>query len=216
MSDSRENITTQSAGDEQVLDCMLTVPNVISTIRLIMAPIALVVFLSGNEVAGAILFGIVAATDCLDGQIARRTNTVSRLGRLLDPTVDRVLMVCAVVGLLVVGRLPLWIVVLVIARDILLVVGGSFLLRRYSIRIPVIYPGKVATTFLFVGMAGLMLNMPQLAGLGLCDIAWLPGFNGEACSWGIWAIYIGMCIGLFTTVYYVRKGFSELKSALGR
>ncbi len=215
MTEAQGKTTPKNAPDDQVLDRVLTVPNVISAVRLVMAPIALAVFLMGNDAVGAVLFGIVAATDCLDGQIARRTNSVSKLGRVLDPMVDRVLMVCAVVGLLLVGRLPLWIVVLVVARDLLLVVGGSFLLRRYSIRIPVIYPGKVATTFLFIGMAGLMLNMPQLPGLGICDFAWLPGFNAAPCSWGIWAIYIGLGIGLFTTVYYVRKGYSELIIALG-
>ena len=204
---------TSRQGDEIVSDRVLTVPNVISFVRLLMAPIAFAVLLKGFDLAAALLFGISAATDFVDGQIARRTNSVSRVGQLLDPAVDRILMICGVLGLLLVGRLPLWIVVVVLVRDVFLLAGGSYLLRNYGIRVPVIYPGKVGTTFLFFGMFGLMLNMPQLAGLGLCDFGWLPGFNYDPCSWGIWLVYIGLLIALFTTAYYVRTALNELHEA---
>ena len=69
-----------------------------------------------------------------------------------------------------------------LARDLLMLIGGGILLTKYKIRIPVIYPGKVATTFLFVGFAGLLLNWPLVGGLGVCDIAWLPGFTDQAVS----------------------------------
>ena len=113
--------------DEEVTDRIFTVANVITFIRLCMAPIALVVLLSGHDIAAAIIFGVTAATDFLDGQIARRTHTVSKVGQLLDPAVDRLLMICAVLGLLIVGRLPLWIVVVVLLRDLLLLAGGAWL-----------------------------------------------------------------------------------------
>ena len=179
-----------------------------------MAPVALCVLLMGNDIAAAVLFGLVAATDCLDGQVARRTHTVSKLGQILDPAVDRVLMICGVVGLLILGRLPLWIVVLVVLRDAFLLIGGSWLLKKKGIRIPVIYAGKVATTFLFVGLFGLMLNMPQIPGLGWCDVAWLPGFNSLACSWGIWCVYAGLLLALVTTAIYVVRAVRALKGQI--
>ena len=193
-----------------VSDRILTLANVITSIRLCLAPIALGYLLFGNDIVATVLFSVTAATDFLDGQIARRTNTVTKLGQILDPAVDRVLMICGVVGLLAIGRLPAWIVILVLARDAFLLVGGSVLLRDHGIRIPVIYAGKFGTTFLFVGIAGTMLNMPLIAGLGICDFAWLPGFNHELCSWGIWFIYIGLCLGIFTTVYYIVTASREL------
>ena len=197
--------------DEVVIDRVLTVANVISFIRLCMAPVAFGLLVSGNDIPACIVFAVSAATDFLDGQIARRTHTVSRVGQMLDPAVDRLLMICGVVGLLVIGRLPLWIVVLVILRDAVLLLGGTYLFKNHQIRVPVIYAGKFATTFLFVGLAGLMLNMPFVPGLGLCDISWLPGFNSIACSWGIWSVYLGLCIGVFTTIYYVLQAYGELK-----
>ena len=196
---------------ETVSDRILTVPNVISTIRLLMAPIALILMLNGYDVAAALLFGVSAATDFVDGQIARRTGSVSKLGQILDPAVDRILMICGVVGLLVIGRLPAWIVVVVLVRDVFLLLGGSYLLKEHGIRVPVVYSGKVATTFLFFGLFGLILNMPQVSGLGICNIDWLPGFNAASCSWGIWSVYIGLTIALFTTIYYLKTAWSKLK-----
>lgn len=198
---------------EKVLDTIFTVPNLISFIRLCMAPVYLLLLSRGENAAAAVLFGIAASTDFVDGQIARRTHTVSKLGQLLDPAVDRVLMITAVFGLMLVGRLPVWIVVVVLLRDLLLLIGGVFLLQRYNVRVAVIYPGKFATTFLFVGFAGLLLNVPQVAGLGVCDIAWLPGLNSLTWSWGIWPVYAGLFLGVFTTTYYVVKGFQGMREA---
>lgn len=201
---------------EEVTDRVFTAANVITFIRLCMAPVALGFLLCGQDIVATVLFALTAATDFVDGQVARRTHTVSRVGQMLDPAVDRLLMICAVVGLLAIGRLPAWIVVVVLARDALLLVGGAWLIREHGIRVPVVYPGKVATTFLFVGLAGLMLNMPQIAGLGWVDFEWLPGFNSVSCSWGIWCIYLGLCIGVFTTVYYVVTAYRRLKEELNR
>ncbi len=198
---------------EKVLDTIFTVPNLISFVRLCMAPVYLLLLSRGENAAAAVLFGIAASTDFVDGQIARRTHTVSKLGQLLDPAVDRVLMITAVFGLMLVGRLPVWIVVVVLLRDLLLLIGGVFLLQRYNVRVAVIYPGKFATTFLFVGFAGLLLNVPQVAGLGVCDIAWLPGLNSLTWSWGIWPVYAGLFLGVFTTTYYVVKGFQGMREA---
>lgn len=198
---------------EKVLDTIFTVPNLISFVRLCMAPVYLLLLSRGENAAAAILFGIAASTDFVDGQIARRTHTVSKLGQLLDPAVDRVLMITAVFGLMLVGRLPVWVVVVVLLRDLLLLIGGAYLLQRYNVRVAVIYPGKFATTFLFVGFAGLLLNVPQVAGLGVCDIAWLPGLNSLTWSWGIWPVYAGLFLGAFTTTYYVVKGFQGMREA---
>ncbi|WP_302391959.1 CDP-alcohol phosphatidyltransferase family protein [Eggerthella sinensis] len=192
-----------NSGAEQVSDRIFTVPNLISFIRLCLVPIFLVLLFNGYDVMATFLYALAAGTDWIDGQIARRTNAVSKLGQLLDPAVDRILMISGVCGLFLVGRLPLWIILVVFVRDLLLLVGGACLLKRFRVRVPVIYPGKVATTLLFVGFAGLLLNWPLIGGLGIVDAAWLPGFNAAACSWGIWFVYAGLVLALATTVYYV-------------
>ena len=194
---------------DEASDKIFTIPNLISFIRLLLAPVFMYLLLHGNDFAAALLFAIAAATDFVDGQIARRTNSVSKLGQLLDPAVDRILMICAVIGLLLVGRLPVWIVILVLARDIVLLVGQAYLLQSRNVRVPVIFAGKIATTLLFVGLAGLLLNAPLFPGLGLVDVGWLPGFNSEPASWGIWFIYAGLIMGIYTTFHYIIVGIRK-------
>ena len=198
---------------ETVTNRIFTIPNVISFIRLCMVPVYMVLLLNGYDLLATFMFALAAGTDWIDGQLARRTNCVSKLGQLLDPAVDRILMSCGVIGLMLVGRLPIWIVVVVLGRDLMLLVGGAYLLKRYHERVAVIYPGKVATTFLFVGFAGLLLNMPLLGGLGWFDASWLPGFGSEACSWGIWFVYAGLVLGLLTTLYYLLAGYRKMQKA---
>ena len=215
MSSSTETAGKRRGGKQasQVTDKIFTVPNVISFARLCLVPVYLYLLLGGNDVAACVLFAVAAGTDWVDGQIARRTNSVSKLGQLLDPAVDRILMIAGVLGVLLVGRLPLWIVLLVVVRDLFLGFGGLWLIRKWHIRVPVIYPGKFATTFLFVGFAGLLLNAPLFAGLGWVDVAWLPGFNHEMVCWSIWFVYAGLLLALGTTVYYVRTAWSALQKA---
>lgn len=196
----------------QVTRKIFTVANLVSFVRLCMAPLFLYLLFHDYNIAATVVFAVAASTDFLDGQIARRTHTVSRLGKILDPIVDRVLMITGVAGLYLVGRLPLWIIIVVLVRDLFLLGGGAWLLFDKHIRIDVIYPGKFATTFLFIGFAALLLNMPLLPGLGLCDISWLPGFNSATYCWGIWFIYAGLCLSLGVTVYYVYKAIQALKT----
>ena len=198
---------------DEVSNRIFTVPNLISTIRLCLVPAFLVLLLNGYDLLATFLFALAAGTDWVDGQIARRTHAVSRLGQLLDPAVDRILMIAGVAGLLAVGRLPLWIVVVVVARDALLLAGGAYLLKRWKARVAVIYPGKVATTLLFVGFAALLLNWPVLEGLGVVSASWLPGLSAGPYSWGIWFVYAGLALALATTVYYVVAALGKIRAA---
>ncbi len=197
----------------EVSNKIFTLPNFLSFIRLCMIPVFLVLLLNGFNLAATLVFAIAASTDWVDGQVARRTNSVSKLGQLLDPFVDRFLMISGVVGLLIIGRLPLWIVLVVVLRDVFMLIGGSYLLSRWKVRVPVIYAGKVATTFLYIGFAGVLLNMPLLEGLGVVSVSWLPRFSFEAYSWGFWFVYAGLVLLIGTTTYYIVKGYQGMRAA---
>lgn len=199
---------------EQVTSEIFTAANVVSFVRLCLVPVYLWLLLSGFNLAATLVFAAAAASDFIDGQLARRTHTVSKLGQILDPAVDRILMITGVLGVFLVGRIPLWVIVVVVLRDAYLLIGGAWLLSRYRIRVPVVYPGKFATTFLFIGFAGLLFNAPLIPGLGWCDISWLPGFNGEAVSWGIWFIYAGLILSLGVTIYYTVAAARALAAEL--
>lgn len=199
--------------NQVVTDRIFTAANVVTFIRLCLVPVYYILLLKGQSITASIIFAVAAFTDCVDGQLARRTNTVSKLGKIMDPAVDRILMIMGVLGVYVVGRLPLWVILIVIARDLYLLGAGAYMLDKYHERVDVIFPGKVATTFLFIGFFGLMMNFPVLPGLGLCDFSWLPGFNSQPSSWGIWFVYAGLIINIFTTYYYVTTAFSKTHDA---
>ena len=207
-----ETYASAPAPDSEVSNRIFTAANIITFARLCLIPVSLYLLFQGANVEAAVLFGITAATDFLDGLVARKTNTVTRLGQLLDPLVDRVLIIGAVVGLLVVGRLPLWTVALVILRDLYLLIGGAILLRQ-SIRVPVSYVGKTSMWFICIGCAGLILNMPMAPGLGLCECAFLPGFNSAECCAFIWVVYAGIALAIFVAGIYTRQGYLSLRHA---
>ena len=197
---------------EEVSNKILTAPNVISAVRLLMVPVYLWLLLNGYDIAALVLFSVAALTDFVDGQVARRTHQVSKLGKLLDPAVDTVLMVTGILGVVLIGRLPAWIAVVIFAREAFLLIGGGILLKGFDIRVPVIYPGKVATTLLFAGFAGMFLNAPLLPGLGITSVDWLPGFNAADCAIWVWLVYIGLALQIGVTVYYCIQAGKALAS----
>lgn len=99
----------------------LNLPNVISLIRIAMAPVLVVMLLSPEQtmsLVSAILFIIVCATDWLDGYIARKKGIITSLGKFLDPLADKLLITTAFIMLIPLGRVPAWIVALMIGREI--------------------------------------------------------------------------------------------------
>ena len=188
---------------------ILTLANLITICRFILTMAFLVLFTSRTHRYLALTFYVVAAiTDFLDGWVARATQTVSWFGKVSDPIMDRVLLFTGVLGLVVVGDLPLWVAIFVIGRDIVLF-GGTIYLRKFWKRpVDVIYIGKVATALLMTGFCFLLLDLCHVTGLALVDASWLPGFNGESASIGIYMVYLGVIFSTVTAVIYYRDGFA--------
>jgi cardiolipin synthase len=149
-------------GDEPAVvhDRVWTVANGITAVRLAGLPLFVWLMVGpGAYGIAALVLVVVATSDWVDGYVARRFDQVTKLGRVLDPLIDRVLLATAAVTLLVVGFLPVLVVVLVVARDVLLL--GGVALRFGGIPpIPVSRMGKFATACLLIGVpAFLPANM---------------------------------------------------------
>ena len=182
---------------------LYTVPNVITVVRLLLVPVAFTVLVATDaHILAFVLFAIAASSDFLDGYIARTTGTESEFGAMLDPLVDRLLLAAGVIGLYVVGRLPLWILICLLVRDAYLLYGNVRLQAMGIERIRILFIGKCATAFLLVGFAGSILNWPLVQGLGWTDAAWLPGFNYAPYTIWMWAIYIGFVLSMAALVWY--------------
>ncbi|HJQ47942.1 MAG TPA: CDP-alcohol phosphatidyltransferase family protein [Amycolatopsis sp.] len=142
-----------------VLRQALTVPNILSLLRLAGVPVFLWLLLGPQEDGWALALLVFSAlTDWLDGKLARWLNQMSRLGQLLDPAADRLYIVATLVAFLVRGIVPWWIVAPLVVRE--LIVGGCLLvLRRVGFAPPeVTYIGKAATFVLMYAFPFLLLT----------------------------------------------------------
>ena len=191
------------ASDVDVSHDIYTIANIITVLRLILVPFFFAVLINGqHDTLAFLLFFVAASTDWLDGQIARRTGTVTALGKAIDPLVDRLLLASGVLGLYMVHRLPLWTVVVLFARDMYLMYGAWRLEQFYDTRMPVTYAGKTTTAVLLFGFSALILGWPMLPGAGLIDSPYLPGLGNTPAPLGIWFIYAGIALSLGTAIHY--------------
>jgi cardiolipin synthase len=104
-----------------------TLANGLTALRLVLAPVFLVLYVRGESLRALAAFAAAAATDLLDGLVARALHQRTWLGALLDPVADKVLAACALLALAWTGHLPLWLPVLVVGRDVVLVLGAALL-----------------------------------------------------------------------------------------
>jgi cardiolipin synthase (CMP-forming) len=178
---------------DDVRDRVLTVPNALSVVRLILVPVFLYLLLVAHANAWAVAILMFSGfSDWADGKIARLVaNQSSRLGALLDPAVDRIYMVAIPVAFAVYGIVPWWIVITLLARDVLLAATLPVLRSRGLTALPVTYIGKAATF-------SLMSAFPLIL-LGQWDALWSRVIL--ACGWAflIW----GLALYLWSAVLYL-------------
>jgi cardiolipin synthase len=174
-------------------DRVLTIPNVLSVIRLVLVPVFLYLLLFTHAYGWAVAILMFSGfSDWADGKIARLVaNQSSRLGALLDPLVDRIYMLAVPLGLGFSGVVPWWVVATLIGRDAALAATLPLVRSRGLTALPVTYIGKAAT---FALMSGFPLVL-----LGQSDATWSRVVG--ACGWGfvIW----GMGMYLWSAVLYL-------------
>ncbi|MGZ8606859.1 MAG: CDP-alcohol phosphatidyltransferase family protein, partial [Actinomycetota bacterium] len=134
-------------------DRILTLPNLISFARIALIPVFVWLIVERRTTfTGLVVFGIVVATDWVDGAIARATGQVSEVGKVLDPVADRLAIGAGLIALVVRDAFPLWAALLILARDVLILIAGVVLLSARRVRIEVRYIGKMATFLLMAAI----------------------------------------------------------------
>lgn len=133
------------------------IPNLLTLLRLILVPIILTLILKNYFHEAFVLFAIASITDFLDGYLARRWNVVTKLGRIIDPVADKTLMMGCYLVLGYLQSLPLWLVVLVVGRDVLILFAG---LVTYLLNLSVVFKPSFMSkinTFSQILLAGMVL-----------------------------------------------------------
>jgi cardiolipin synthase (CMP-forming) len=169
-----------------------TLPNAIGFVRLALIPVFLAIALSSNDgesALAAVLFAVIGWADYLDGFVARLTGQYSRLGALLDPVVDRLLVVSGMVVVWHFNLLPRWAIAIVVARELFMLALSRYALSQ-RIEIKINWPGR----------------------LGVAPIVGAPFFAMAGVHWlALVLLYVGMVLTLTATVLYVRTGVQQVR-----
>jgi cardiolipin synthase len=189
----RSGPNPEATGSDQPLRPW-TIPNAIGYLRLIGIPVFLVLALSsddGQDLAATIIYAVVGWSDYLDGFAARLTGQYSRLGAMLDPVVDRLLIISGVVVAFDFSLLPRWALIVAVARELFMLVLSQYGLAR-GIELKINWVGRV-------GVAP-MMGAPFFA---MAGVHWLA----------LIMLYAGLGLALIATGLYVRRGLAEARRA---
>jgi cardiolipin synthase len=170
-----------------------TIPNAIGFLRLAGIPVFLVVAFSssdGQDTLAAVLFAVIGWADYLDGFAARLTGQYSRLGALLDPIVDRLLVISGMAVVWHFGLLPRWAIALVVARELFMLAASRYGLA-HGVELKINWPGRLAVAP--------TMGAPFFAMVGLHTLALV-------------CLYLGLVLALLATVLYVRRGLQQIKA----
>jgi len=170
-----------------------TIPNAIGFLRLALIPVFLIVALGtddGVDALSAILFAVIGWADYLDGFAARLTGQYSRLGALLDPIVDRLLVISGMIVCWHFELLPRWAIALVVARELLMLALSRYGLSR-GVELKINWPGR----------------------LGVAPTMGAPFFAMAGVHWlALIMLYSGLALALLATVLYVRDGLQQTRA----
>jgi CDP-diacylglycerol--glycerol-3-phosphate 3-phosphatidyltransferase len=169
-------------------------PNVLTIARLVLIPVFVVLVLdAGGEASwpAGIVFGVAGITDQVDGFLARRWHVESAFGKVADPLADRLMIDAAVILLVIEDRLPWPALVVILARDALLLVGYKVLVPRgYDFEVNM--AGKVATWLLYASVALVLVT-------------------DEGTEWPLWIFWIGLGLAVLAAVDYGLRAWRTVR-----
>jgi cardiolipin synthase len=175
-----------------------TIPNVISFIRLLGVPLFLYLLLGPHhDVAAVIVLAVGGTTDWVDGFVARRMNSVSRLGELLDPFADRLYILATLIGFTIRGVVPYWLTGALLLRELVLAIALLVLRRHGYGPPPVHYVGKTGT-FVLLGALPVMLlakAAPSIATV-VHPIGWGLAWWALGLYWAAAVLYLAQTVAL--------------------
>jgi len=185
-------------GDSENVDAgWRTWPNAITLLRLAFLPIFFwILFTTDHRALAAWLLGVLGATDWIDGFVARRLHQVSNVGKILDPTADRLLVIGGLLGVAAAGGVAWWFALLTLARELVVSVLTVVLAALGASRINVLWWGKVSTFALMVSFPLFLLTSnPHHHRLQAWQhdvriACWIIGVLGLSLSWAVLVGYV--------------------------
>jgi CDP-diacylglycerol--glycerol-3-phosphate 3-phosphatidyltransferase len=177
------------------LPVLAKLPNALTIARFALVPVFVVLMAKadgGHSWAAGIVFGVAAITDQVDGWLARRWHVESEFGKYADPLADRLMIDAAVIMLFIADRLPWAALVVIVARDVLLLAGTRFVLPR-GYDFSVSFLGKAATWVLYAGVAFVIVTP-------------------AGTDWPLWIFWTGLGMAVAAGVLYGASAWRTVRS----
>lgn len=176
----------------------LTVPNVLSALRIAVTMPLMISIIKERFVISGVILTVSALSDMLDGMIARKFNCITALGKILDPVADKLTLIAIVIGLCCVDKAVVWFVALLMTKELLMLFGGSILLKLKMTPPAAKWYGKAATVIFYVSV---------------CTIVFLRavwGFESFYLTFGLFSVTAAAMI--FAFVMYAGIFFGMLRN----
>jgi cardiolipin synthase len=168
-----------------------SIPNMLSILRLLLVPVFLWLLIVDQFLIAFLVLMFASFTDWLDGFIARKFNQITSLGKVLDPSADRLFILATLIGLTVNEIIPAWLAIVIVARDILLLVGYPISASHGYGPLPVHFLGKAATFALLYALPLLLLaDVWPSAEAVILPLAWGFAYWGIGLYWVAGFVYL--------------------------
>jgi CDP-diacylglycerol---glycerol-3-phosphate 3-phosphatidyltransferase len=190
---------------------LLNAPNAITVARIAMIPVILAFTYYESRVnsfVAGVLFAITGATDFLDGWVARRTNTVTLVGKFLDPLADKLIVMSVLVMLVHLGRVPAWLVILILAREFT-ITGLRTMAMGEGIVIAAGQEGKHKTSFQIAAISFLLIHYRYRVDFLAFEV------DVDANVVGTWLLYLSVAFSLWSAWVYIRDFFKAVYASNG-
>lgn len=166
------------------------VPNILTILRFLLIPIILYFIFAGNYILGFIFLTISGITDILDGCIARKFNLISNFGKLMDPLADKLTQISVLASLVIVDIIPVWILAIVILKELIMVIGASFLYGKDVVVYSKWY-GKLSTVLFYLAIV-ISLFTKQF------------NISGFWVNFSLTIYYIALASTVFSLIMYIK------------
>ncbi|MFY9177889.1 MAG: CDP-diacylglycerol--glycerol-3-phosphate 3-phosphatidyltransferase [Caldicoprobacterales bacterium] len=142
----------------------MNIPNILTTIRFCLVGVFIYVFnnpaIENNLKWGIIIFVVAGITDVLDGYIARKYDMITKWGKLMDPLADKLMLIVVLISLYTVNIVPLIVIIIVLAKELLMVLGAIFLYKNRQTVVQSNIVGKAASAAFYVAIIALVFELP--------------------------------------------------------
>ena len=169
------------------------VPNILTAIRMLLIPVIFYFALQENYILAVVFLTLSGLTDVLDGYIARKYNFITDFGTLFDPLADKLTQVSTLIVLVIQGIIPIWILIIVVIKELLMIAGAAFLYDKNTV-VGSRWYGKAATVLFYVAILFSMLDKQFALSL----------------TFNMYLYYIAVALTIFALYMYF-KTFSKLK-----